>query len=366
MESQKTPIFEWHVKHGGKMVDFAGWQLPVEFSGLRDEHNCVRNNAGLFDVSHMGEIRVKGKDSLSYLQKVTTNDVSQLKQGFAQYSLFPNENGGVVDDLIVYCLKPSEEYFLCVNAANTDKDFAWLKKQNGGFNVEVTNESPLWGQIALQGPKALAILSATFGPSVENQKPFTFLNQSWNGQNLMIAFTGYTGERGCEIFVPWGSSLQLWELLMQKGQSFGVKPIGLGARDTLRTEMKYSLYGHEINDETNPYEAGLGWVVKPDAKDFIGKDKILRVKTGGLKQKLVGLEMVDRGIARQGYSICDSTGKATGVITSGTYSPSLDRAVAIGFVPADKAELGFEHFIEIRQKLVKAKVVKTPFVGVKA
>lgn len=358
----QTPIYPWHVANGGKIVDFAGWDLPVEFKGLREEHNCVRKVAGLFDVSHMGEIRVTGPDALKFLQWVTTNDVSVLKANEAQYSLFPNDQGGLVDDLIVYCIRPSEEYFLCVNASNTKKDFDWLIAQKGNFLVEVVNESGQWGQVAIQGPKALKILRDFFGEGIGQAKPFTFLNLKWQSANVIVAFTGYTGEKGAEIFVPWDRTLDLWKALMELGEPLGLQPIGLGARDTLRTEMKYSLYGHELDDLTNPYEAGLGWVVKPDKKDFIGKSIIVGVKASGLKRTLVGIEMIERGIARAEYQICDAARKPAGVVTSGTFSPTLDKGIAVAFVSPALSAVGTDLFVNIRGKMVKARVVKTPFI----
>uniref|UniRef100_UPI00403DDC6D glycine cleavage system aminomethyltransferase GcvT n=1 Tax=Bdellovibrio bacteriovorus TaxID=959 RepID=UPI00403DDC6D len=258
---KKTPLADTHEKLGARMVDFAGWYMPVQYIGLREEHNNVRTNVGLFDVSHMGEVRVKGPKALETLEWLTTNDVSKLNDGEAQYSLLPNDQGGLVDDIIVYCLSKDSDYLVCVNASNKDKDFAWMTKHNKGAHI--TDESDLWGQIAIQGPKALELCDRVFDIKVSEMKSFTIKSGTFKGHKIMIATTGYTGEKGCEVFVEAAGTADLWMTLLEKGKDLGCMGIGLGARDTLRTEMKYSLYGHEIDDTTNPYEAGLGWVIKP-------------------------------------------------------------------------------------------------------
>lgn len=354
-----TPLKARHEDLGAKMVPFAGWLMPVQYQGLREEHLKVRSDLGLFDVSHMGEIRVKGPKALETVQWLTSNDVGKLESGKAQYSLFINEKGGVVDDLIVYCLKKNEDYLLCVNAANTDKDWEFVQKYNRGAEIE--NESSKWGQIAVQGPKAISLLEELF-PGVSELKGFELREVNWQGTGCIVARTGYTGEDGAEIFVPWNKTQALWDELLEKGKPFGVTPVGLGARDTLRTEMKYPLYGHELSDEMNPYSAGLGWVIKPDAKDFVGKTELLEGKKKALQTKLVGFIMKDKGIARAGYPIVDAGGQAVGVVTSGTPSPSLAENIGIGYVPKSLSEEGAEIFVEIRGRKVKAQVVKTPFV----
>jgi aminomethyltransferase len=363
-----TPLIDEHKKSKAKIVDFAGWQMPVEYVGLRQEHMHVRSKVGLFDVSHMGEIRVKGPKALETLQWITSNDVSQLSNGKAQYSLFTNPAGGIVDDLIVYCLEKDADYLLCVNASNTEKDWEWIQKNNKGADIK--NESADWGQIAVQGPFAMDLVSLVVGDRANSIAPFSFIEVKWdsgNGPaNLIVARTGYTGEDGCEIFVPWKHTVSLWVKLLEKGENFEVMPIGLGARDTLRTEMKYSLYGHEIDDESNPYEAGLGWVVKPNAKDFIGKEKILATKAGGLKRKLVGFKAIDKGIPRQGYNVVDVDKKVIGKVTSGTVSPSLNENIGIAYVLSDYAAVGTEIFVDIRGRPVKCLVVATPFVNKKS
>lgn len=357
-----TPLKSLHENAGAKMVPFAGWYMPVTYQGLKEEHQAVREHVGLFDVSHMGEIRVRGPKSLESLQWMTTNDVSVLKAGQAQYNLFPNEEGGVVDDLFIYCVKPGEDYLLCVNASNVDKDFAFVQKNNRG--AEVTNESDEWAQIAVQGPKAIELLTRVIAPEVFQVQRNEHREFSFGSDKVILARTGYTGEDGAEVFVRPKDAAALWTELMEKGSDLGVQPIGLGARDTLRTEMKYSLYGNEIDDTTNPYEAGLGWVVKPAKKDFLGKAPIVAAKEKGLQRKLVGFTLVDRGIPRQGMTVT-TTGvdtKQIGRVTSGTMSPSLNTSVGIAYVDLAYAEIGSEFNIDIRGRGAKARVIPTPFV----
>lgn len=359
MEAKKTPLYDIHVKAGGKMVDFAGWLMPIQYAGIKEEHLQVRSSIGAFDVSHMGEIWVQGPKALETLQWVTTNDVAKLKSGDAHYSLFPNAHGGIVDDLIVYCVEPGMKYLLCVNASNTDKDFKFLQENNRGAVLE--NASQQWGQIAIQGPKAMTLLSEVMGNDIKDLGSFKFKIWNFAGSQCYVARTGYTGEDGVEIFVPWNRTADLWTELFKKGGD-RIQPIGLGARDTLRTEMKYSLYGHEIDDTTNAYEAGLGWVVKPKEKDFIGKTPILARKDSGLQRKLVGLEIQGRGIARQGYKVFSFDNKESGEVTSGTLSPSLNKAVAVAWVSSRDAAPGTKVNVQVRDKMVEAQVVPTPFV----
>ncbi|MCB0341167.1 MAG: glycine cleavage system aminomethyltransferase GcvT [Pseudobdellovibrionaceae bacterium] len=357
---KKTPLYQRHVEHGGKLVEFAGWMLPVEYAGLRREHLHVRESVGLFDVSHMGEIRVKGDKALPTLQWLTTNDVSRLEPGRAQYSLLPNEQGGLVDDIIVYCLEKNSDYLVCVNASNTEKDFQWMLKHNQG--AEITNESQNWGQIAVQGPKAMALVAKIFGDGVSDLPRFAFLDTEFEGQPALVARTGYTGENGVEIFVGWDRTVQLWNRLVADGKSLSVQPIGLGARDTLRTEMGYSLYGHEIDDAINPYAAGLGWVVKASDKDFLGKGPMLDARERGIKRKLVGLKMLESGIPRSGYHLFSFDNNEIGTVTSGTLSPSLQQGIALAFVDTAFASEGTVLAVQIRQRKVRAQVVKLPFV----
>lgn len=357
---KKTVLCHVHERLGARMVDFAGWYMPVQYEGLKEEHLNTRTNVSLFDVSHMGEIRVRGPKAVETLQWITTNDVSKLQAGQAQYTLFPNEQGGIVDDLIIYCLEPGEDYLLCVNAANTDKDLAFVTAHNRG--AEIIHESSEWGQIAVQGPKAIELLSRVISPEIAKMSSFTHRAFEYSGTNVIVARTGYTGEDGAEVFVPAAQTEKLWSELMERGQDLGVKPAGLGARDTLRTEMKYCLYGHEIDDTTNPYEAGLGWVVKPAKKDFIGKAAMLAVRDAGLKRKLVGFVLEERGIPRQGYTLLSFDNKEIGRVTSGTQSPSLNIPIGIGYVDVAYSEIGSEIYVEIRGRGAKAKVVATPFV----
>lgn len=360
---KRTPLYDEHVKLEARIVPFAGWEMPVEYEGLRSEHMNVRENVGLFDVSHMGEIRFRGPKSLEALEWLTSNWVGKMKAGDAQYGLLTNFDGGLVDDLITYCVKPGEEYLVCVNASNTDKDFQWMVKNNKG--AEITNESDQWGQIAVQGPKALALLEKVLSKKVLELGSFQWAPVAYDGKEVLVARTGYTGEDGAEVFVPRELTAKLWQDLLKHGEPFGVKPIGLGARDTLRTEMKYSLYGHEITDVTNPYEAGLGWAVKPERKDFIGRDKIVAAKEQGLKRKLVGFIMQDRGIARAEYKLFDSAGHEIGFVTSGTPSPSTGDNIGIGYVTLPFAAEDSEIYVDIRGRKVKARVCKTPFVNKK-
>lgn len=358
---KKTPLVTEHEKLNARMVDFAGWWMPVQYKGLREEHDAVRKNVGLFDVSHMGEVRVKGPKALATLQWLTTNDVAKLQDGDAHYSLLPNNEGGLVDDIIVYCLKREEDYLVCVNASNKDKDFAWMVKNNKG--ADITDESDRWGQIAIQGPKALELCDRVLGFKVSEMKSFNIKAGQFKGHQILVATTGYTGEKGCEVFVDASGAAALWSELLSKGQDLGVQAIGLGARDTLRTEMKYSLYGHEIDDVSNPFEAGLGWVVKPQAKDFIGKAPMMAVKEKGLRHKLVGFTMLEKGIPRQGYSLFSFDNREIGKVTSGTHSPTLDAPIGIGFVETALATEGTEILVDIRGRKVKAKVCATPFIS---
>ena len=358
---KKTPLYNDHVQLGARIVEFAGWEMPIQYSNLKEEHTTVRNNVGLFDVSHMGEFRVKGPKALETLQWLTSNNVAILEEDQAQYSLLPNKDGGLVDDIIVYCLKKNEDYLVCVNAANVEKDWKHFQENNKG--AELTNESSYWGQIAVQGPKAFALLDSVLKISSGNMKSFTLKKLNWNGYSVIFATTGYTGEKGGEIFIEAKGASELWKTLLQAGQEFGVKPIGLGARDSLRTEMKMSLYGHEIDDHSNPYEASLGWAVKPQAKDFLGKEPIVKVKETGLTRSLIGFKMVDRGIPRQGYTLHRENGEEMGIVTSGTHSPTLDEPIGIGYVHPEFAPVGSTFYVDIRGKKIKATTCKTPFIA---
>lgn len=359
---KKTPLAEEHIRLGAKMVDFAGWYMPVQYSNLKEEHLNVRKNVGLFDVSHMGEIRVKGPKALETLEWLTTNEVSKLNPGEAQYSLLPNDQGGLVDDIYVYCLEKNADYLVCVNASNADKDWAWFQKNNRG--ADMTNESERWAQIAVQGPKAQALIEKVTGLKATTMTRNQVLRGKFAGVEIILASTGYTGEKGGEIFVEAAGAVPLWQALLKEGQAFDVKPIGLGARDTLRTEMKFSLYGHEIDDVMNPYESGLGWVIKPSKKDFMGKAPILAVKEKGLKKSLVGFKMLEKGIPRQGYTLLNVSGEPIGLVTSGTQSPCLEIGIGIGSIAVSCASVGTQILVDIRGRQFKAEVCPTPFVKV--
>lgn len=361
MNLKFTPLREEHERLGAKMVDFAGWFMPVQYKGLREEHVACRATVGLFDVSHMGEVRIRGPQSLATVEWLTSNFAGKLNNGQAQYSLLTNDQGGLVDDLIVYCVEKGQDYLLCVNASNTEKDFAWMVKNNRG--AEITNESEKWGQIAVQGPNAMKLAERVCGEEVKNIPSFEFRQMAYGGDFILVARTGYTGEDGVEIFVPAGRTPDLWRDLLSQGADLGVTPVGLGARDTLRTEMKYPLYGHEIDDVTNPYAAGLGWVIKPAQKDFVGRSKIVAGKEAGLPRKLVGFKMIDKGIPRQGYKLFSSDGKEIGLVTSGTVSPSLNENIGVGYVEKEWADNGKQINVDIRGRMVLAEVVPTPFVN---
>lgn len=359
---KRTPLYDRHLAAGAKMVEFAGWMMPIQYKGIREEHQNVRTNVGIFDVSHMGEIRFLGDKSLESLEWLTSNAVGTLPAGKAQYGLLPNERGGIVDDIIVYCIEPRSNYLVCVNAANRQKDFDWMVANNKG--AEIIDESEKWSQIAVQGPKAPALLKDVLG--TELKESFTHQSLLYNNARTIVARTGYTGELGAEVFIEAHRAPDLWDELLNVGTKYGVMPIGLGARDTLRTEMKYSLYGHEIDDATNPLEAGLGWAVKIDAKNFIGRKAILEAKERGLHRKLVGFSMIDSGIPRQGYKLFSVNDKVEiGYVTSGTLSPTLAHAIGIGYVTQSQSTLGNEIAVEIRGRMVKAKIVETPFVKAK-
>lgn len=358
-EAQRTPLYLEHVKLAAKMVPFAGWQMPVEYKGLKEEHHNVRNNVGLFDVSHMGEVRFRGPKALEALEWMTTNHVAKLKKGEAHYSLLQNDQGGLVDDIIVYCFEPGTNYLVCVNAANTEKDFAWMLKNNKG--ADITNESSQWAQIAIQGPKAHALIEKVLKVKSSEMKPFRFVEINFKGHAVVFATTGYTGETGGEAFVAAAGAAELWQALMEQGAEFQVQAIGLGARDTLRTEMKYSLYGHEIDDQSNPIEAGLGWVIKAKDKDFLGKAKIMDPVANGLRESLVGFRLLEKGIPRQGYTLHNESGEKIGLVTSGTLSPSLDASIGIGRIAARYSALETPIWVDIRGRKVKCSVCLTPF-----
>lgn len=354
---KKTALNSIHKELGAKMVEFAGWEMPVQYEGVRQEHLAVRSSVGLFDVSHMGEIEIRGKDAISFCQWVTTNDVKKVANFQAQYTLLCNDQGGVVDDIIIY--KFSDEHFLfCVNASNSDKDFTWIKKEEDKFDVEVTDKSPQYSQIAIQGPQSITILSSVLGDSIKDIKKFRFGIINWNDFDMVAARTGYTGEEGFEVFTPWDRAPELWNSLMESGKDFNIKPCGLASRDTLRIEMGYSLYGHEIDEDINPLEAGLGRYIKLDNDDFIGKKALVNSLENGLSRKLVGFELTERGIPRQGYGIFKNE-TFLGNVTSGTLSPSLEKSVGLGYLSSEVDDDTIQ--IQIRDTFRDAKIVNIPF-----
>lgn len=359
---KRTPFYDIHRRLNAKMVEFAGFEMPVEYSGIKNEHMTVRNGVGVFDVSHMGEIWVKGPDALSFIQKVTTNDASVLQAGQAQYSCLPNGKGGIVDDLLVYHFEP-EKYMLVVNASNTQKDFEWLVSQND-TGAELENASERISQLAIQGPKALEVLQKLTEVDLSAIKYYTFKVDRFAGiEHVIISATGYTGAGGFELYFYNEHAGHIWNAIFDAGKSEDILPIGLGARDTLRLEMGYCLYGNDIDDTTSPLEAGLGWITKfKPEKNFIDKDKMLRQKNEGVSSKLRGFEMLERGIPRHGYEIADLNGLKIGYVTSGTQSPVLDKGIGMGYIDSKHSELGSEIFILIRDKKVKAKIVKMPFI----
>jgi len=344
------------------MVEFAGFEMPLEYQGINAEHLIVRNAVGVFDVSHMGEFWVKGPDALALLQKITTNDVSVLSPGKAQYTCFPNGEGGIVDDLIVYQFE-KDKYMLVVNAANIEKDWKWVNDQNT-TGTELENASDKISQLAVQGPYATKVLQKITSSDLDAVTPFTFVTGTIGGVNdVIISATGYTGAGGFELYLYNKDALVLWDSIFEAGKAFDIHPVGLAARDTLRLEMGYCLYGNDIDDSTSPIEAGLGWITKfVDSKDFIDRDLLYEQKINGVKRKLVGFTMVDRGIPRHLYKITNENGNPIGEVTSGTMSPSLKEGIGMGYVQANYAKPGTILYINIREKLLKAQVVKLPFV----
>jgi aminomethyltransferase len=354
-----TALTQKHTTLGAKMVDFAGYYMPVSYSGLNDEHLTVRNSVGVFDVSHMGEFILKGENALELIQKVTSNDAAALFNGKAQYSCLPNGKGGIVDDLIVYKIDEIT-YMLVVNASNIEKDWNWISSHNS-FGVEMKDISERTSLLAIQGPKAIATLQKLTDINLSEIPYYEFRKGKFNGvENVVISNTGYTGAGGFEIYFDNEYAEKMWDDIFEAGKEFGIKPIGLGARDTLRLEMGFCLYGNEINDTTSPLEAGLGWITK-FTKEFIDKEVMLKLKETGLQNKLVGFEMIDRGIPRHDYEICDVLGNVIGKVTSGTQSPSLNKAIGMGYVTTANSKADTEIYIKIRDKAIKAKVVKVPF-----
>jgi aminomethyltransferase len=358
---KSTPFTPFHLALGAKMVEFAGYNMPVSYSGINDEHQAVRTNAGVFDVSHMGEFIVKGEHALDLIQRVTTNDAAKLTAGKAQYSALTNETGGIVDDLIVYCLEENKAYMLVVNASNIEKDWNWISRHNSR-QAELHNISDKTCLLAIQGPNANKIMQPLTDVDILNLPYYTFAKGRFAGvDNVLISATGYTGSGGIEIYFEdkGDAAKQIWSKLFEVGSPLGLKPIGLGARDTLRLEMGYCLYGNDIDDHTSPLEAGLGWITK-FTKDFTARPLLEKQKADGPAQKLVGFEMVEKGIPRHDYEIKDFSGALIGRVTSGTQSPSLGRAIGMGYVRSAFAGIDTKIYVKVRDKLLQAKVVKFP------
>ncbi len=357
---KNTALTNKHIGLGAKMVEFAGYNMPIQYSNLLLEHENVRTKAGMFDVSHMGEFLVEGKGALDLLQFVTSNDVSKLSPGKVQYSCLPNEQGGIVDDLLVYMMD-TDKYMLVVNASNIEKDWNWINQWNEKFGAELKNASEFMSLLAIQGPKATQILQKLTKTDLSAIPYYHFAIGQFAGEDgVIISNTGYTGAGGFEIYMKNEDAEKIWDAIMEAGKEFGLLPVGLGARDTLRLEMAFCLYGNDINDTTSPIAAGLGWITKFN-KDFINKANLLKDKEEGTPRKLVGFEMIDKGIPRHDYEIKDESGIKIGVVTSGTQSPSLGKAIGMGYVNTDTIKQNKPIFVEVRGKLLQAKIVKTPF-----
>ena len=365
---KETVFTKYHIANGAKMAEFAGYNMPIEFSGINDEHMTVREKAGVFDVSHMGEIWVKGPKALELLQKITTNDVSKLYDGKVQYSCMPNGKGGIVDDILVYRID-AECYLLCVNAANTEKDWQHICAEGAKLGMEAGHGKQLYNasdeicQLAVQGPLAMKIVQKLCAEPVEDMEYYTFRKMEVAGVDAILSITGYTGSGGCEIYVANEAGDKLWEELWKAGEEYGLKNIGLGARDTLRLEKGFCLYGNDIDDTTSPLEAGLGWITKfAEGKDFIDRDKMEALKANGVEHKLVGLKLIGRGVPRHEYKLASPEGEEIGHVTSGTMSPCLKCGIALGYVKTAYAKAGTKIAVVIRDRLIEAEVVKIPFV----
>jgi aminomethyltransferase len=358
-ETQSTPLLDCHRQAGGKIVEFAGWWMPVQYSGVIEEHQAVRKAAGLFDVSHMGEFSVRGPQAEAFLQRMTPNDVTKLVDGRAHYSGFLTEDGTYVDDILIYRLGEGD-YMVVVNAGNQRADFAWLESHLDGAEVDLADHSNDTALLALQGPKAPAILAGLTSTALDAIRYYGFAKGEIAGHPAIVSRTGYTGEDGFELYLEPSAAPKVWQALLEAGAPEGLIPAGLGARDTLRLEAAMALYGHELDRNTTPWEAGLGWVVKLEAGDFLGRDALIRQKDEGAPRQLVGFEVTGRGIAREGYSLTTKDG-VEGVVTSGTWSPTFEKAIGLGYLPSEAAEEGEDLMITVRKREVEAKTVAIPF-----
>lgn len=359
---KKTAFNEIHKKLGGKLVEFAGYEMPIEYSGIKDEHMTVRESVGVFDVSHMGEFWIKGPNALELIMKITSNDSSVLKPGQAQYTCFPNGKGGIVDDLLVYCYE-KEKYMLVVNASNIEKDWNWIVSQNN-VGAELENASDDISQLAIQGPKATEVLQKLTDVNLSEINFYTFTTHKFAGVNdVIISATGYTGAGGFELYFRNDVAEKIWKAIFEAGEEFGIKPIGLAARDTLRLEMGYCLYGNDIDDTTSPIEAGLGWITKfNNGRQFIDRDFLTMQKTEGVTRRLRGFKMQERGIPRHDYELENSEGTVIGKVTSGTMSPVLNKGIGMGYIAKEYSAFGTQIFVKIRNKSIPAEIVKLPFI----
>jgi len=358
---KNTAFTEKHIEMGAKMVPFVGFNMPVQFAGINVEHQTVRKGVGVFDVSHMGEFWVRGPKAFEFVQKVTSNNVADLTDGKVQYSCFPNDKGGIVDDLLVYRFNV-EEYLLVVNASNIAKDWEWCAKQNT-MGAEIENASDSISQLAVQGPLALKAMQKLTDANVLDMEYYTFQVIKFAGvDDIIFSTTGYTGSGGCEIYMKNEDALKIFDAVFDAGKEFDIKPIGLGARDTLRLESGFCLYGNDLNDETSPIEAGLGWITKfVDGNDFINREYHQNLKENGVSRRLKAFKMVDKGIPRHNYEVCDAEGNKIGVVTSGTMSPMLNQGIGMAYINSTYTKLGTEIYIRVRKKLLKAEIVKIPF-----
>ena len=365
---KNTPLTNTHIQLGAKMMEFAGYNMPISYDALKVEHEQVRNKVGMFDVSHMGEFIVRGKEALNLIQYVTSNNASKLNVGDAQYSCFPNGEGGIVDDLLIYRLpedmsgEGNDAFMLVVNAANIEKDWNWIKKHNT-FDTELINISDQTGLLAIQGPNATAVLQPLTDVKLDELKYYTFTKGTFAGvDNVLISATGYTGAGGFELYVQSDKLVEIWNAILESGKPHDIKPVGLGARDTLRLEMGYCLYGNDIDDTTSPIEAGLGWITKTKKGDFIDRDRLVQQRAEGVSRRLVGFKVNDRRVPRHGYEIEDEAGNKIGHVTSGTQSPSLGYPIGLGYVQLNMKEVGTAIFINTGRKRLEATVVKPPFI----
>lgn len=362
MSLKRTPLNQWHRDHGAKMVDFGGWDMPIQFSGILAEHEAVRERAGLFDVSHMGEVRVRGDDALAFIQQLITNDAATLERGQAQYTVMVNEHGGIIDDLLVYHLDESD-YLLVINAATTPKDVAWIESQAAAFagDVRVADESGDWAQLAIQGPCAEEVLARVVPLDLSTVRYYRSAESSFDDVGCLVSRTGYTGEDGFEVYLPPAKAPALADAILAAGEEEGVVPVGLGARDTLRLEAGMLLYGNDMDESRSPVEANLRWLIKPDKGNFVGREPILAQLESGTDEKLVAFELLQRGVPRHGYALCTADGESVGEVTSGSFSPTLQKGIGLGYVPAGQAQVDGGLKVDVRGRKLEARIVKAPF-----